>query len=104
MSETGAAEPAAWTPAQGELFAPSEMRKGWEPPKIDPDDIRRRLNKMLDLARAADPAAPEPIESLRRHRVIFPQMANWLPQEEADALRALHRAEMERLNLIPAAA
>jgi hypothetical protein len=31
--------------------------------------------------------------------VLFPQMANWLPEEERERLRAEFRAELERLDL-----
>jgi hypothetical protein len=34
----------------------------------------------------------------RMYRNIFPQMTNWLPEEEAARLRAAFEAELERLN------
>ena len=86
-------------PAQGELFA------GVEPPRpqwkveVDPEMIRRRLHKMLAEARAAKDESPWPYETMRVNRTIFPQMANWLPDDEADQLRRAFAAELKRLNL-----
>jgi hypothetical protein len=33
------------------------------------------------------------------YSVVFPQMANWLPDEEAARLRSEFRAELERLGI-----
>ena len=85
--------------SQGEMFAPTEMRKGWEPPKIDPDDVRRRLHRMLDAMKAADTELPWSMDKTLLNRTIFPQMANWLPHEEAEELRAAFRAELARFDL-----
>ena len=62
----------------------------------DPADIRRRLHAMLAQARAADRMPWEPRKA-GVNQVIFPQMADWLPKEEADQLRFAFAAEMERL-------
>ena len=70
------------------------------PPSMlpDPEDIRRRLNALLDTARKAD-RMPWPEKSARVWQIIFPNMANWLPEEEANQLRFEFAAEMERLKL-----
>jgi hypothetical protein len=86
------------SPAQGDLFA------GIEPPKrtwarVNPDDVRRELLAMLAAARATQEGLPWPYETMRLNRVIFPQMANWLPQEEREELVRAFRAELVRLDL-----
>jgi hypothetical protein len=88
-----------YTAPQGELFASKDMRPTWKPPVIDPDDVRRRLHKMLNKARASEDELPWSLETTLRNRVIFPQMANWLPHEEAEELRAAFRKELERFDL-----
>jgi hypothetical protein len=35
----------------------------------------------------------------KRWKLIFPQMANWLPESERDQLRFEFEAELKRLNL-----
>ena len=62
----------------------------------DPDHIRRRLHAVLETARAA-PATPWPERKLRLWQTVFPNMANWLPEEEADQLRFEFAQEVERL-------
>lgn len=83
-------------PAQGSLFGEGRM----EPPAVsylpDPEDIRRKLNKALAQARAAD-TMPWPEREARVWRIVFPNMANWLPEEEANQLRLAFAGEMERL-------
>lgn len=64
----------------------------------DPEDIRRRLNALLDTARKAD-RMPWPEKRARVWQIIFPNMANWLPEDEANQLRFEFAAEMERLKL-----
>ena len=65
--------------------------------KVNPAEIRARLHAMLAEIKAA------PVKSPWNERVtgmncnIFPQMANWLPADEADQLRAEFRAQLQRL-------
>jgi hypothetical protein len=69
------------------------------PPKLyyaDPDKVRVRLHKILDEARAAE-AMPWDAEETRLYRTIFPQMTNWLPEDEAARLRSEFEAELARL-------
>jgi hypothetical protein len=40
---------------------------------------------------------------MRTFETIFPQMANWLPDDEADRLRAEYAREIERLKMAMAA-
>lgn len=44
-------------PAQGDLFA-NEPPRAYQPPKIDPDNVRRKLLKMLAEARAVTDGSP----------------------------------------------
>ncbi|MBC2778352.1 hypothetical protein [Parasphingopyxis marina] len=81
-------------PPQADLFA-SEERPGYEF-RANPDRVRRRLNRFLAEARAAR-AMPWPEREARTIETIFPQMANWLPDDEADQLRFEFAQEIERL-------
>ena len=63
--------------------------------RADPDKVRARLHKILAEARAAEAIPWEP-ERVSLYRTIFPQMTQWLPDEEAAELRFAFEAEMER--------
>lgn len=62
----------------------------------DPDRVRRRLRKVLATARAA-PETPWPEKKQRVWTIVFPNMANWLPDDEADQLRFEFAQEIQRL-------
>ena len=62
----------------------------------DPNDIRRRLHTLLDKARTAE-RMPWDERKARMWQIVFPQMANWLPEEERDQLRFEFAQEIERL-------
>ena len=62
----------------------------------DPDDVRRRLHNLLALARGAE-TMPWPERDARMWQTVFPQMANWLPDDEANQLRFEFAQEIERL-------
>lgn len=64
----------------------------------DPDRIRTRLHGLLEKARTAD-RMPWPDRDARMWQVVFPQMANWLPDDEANQLRFEFAQEIERLKL-----
>ncbi len=85
-------------PAQESLFGVGEDRlqapaQSFAP---HPETIRQRLRVLLGVARAA-PAMPWPERDARMWQTVFPQMANWLPDEEANQLRLDFAREMERL-------
>ena len=86
-------------PAQGSLFGPGEDRL--QPPAQrylpDPEKVRQRLLALLDQARAAE-RMPWPERDARMWQIVFPNMANWLPPEEAEQLRLAFAREIERLN------
>jgi hypothetical protein len=65
---------------------------------IDPAQIRERLHGILEAARAA-PQTPWPEKKARVWKIVFPNMANWLPEEEANQLRFEFAQELERLNI-----
>jgi len=78
--------------AQPDLF-------GAEPVSVyrpDPDKVRRRLGKILAEARAARKLPWEPT-TVSLYRTIFPQMTNWLPEEEGAQLRFEFETELARL-------
>ena len=62
----------------------------------DPDKVRSRLHKILAEARAAD-SLPWGPGRVSLYRTIFPQLTNWLPEEEGAQLRFAFEAELERL-------
>jgi hypothetical protein len=64
--------------------------------RADPDKVRAELHRILAQARAAQ-TMPWNASEARSYRTIFPQMANWLPDEEAAQLRFEFDTEMARL-------
>jgi hypothetical protein len=81
------------TKTQDDLFdedaAPVEYR-------ADADKVRARLHRILAEARAAQKLPWEPTR-VSLYRTIFPQMTNWLPDEEAAKLRFEFESELARL-------
>lgn len=61
-----------------------------------PAEARRRLLKMLAEARAAE-RLPWSEKETRTLEILFPQMAGWLPEEEAQQLCFEFAREIERL-------
>ncbi len=80
------------TEPQPELFEERPERKYY----ADPDKVRAKLHKLLAEVRAAQ-SMPWNARTLRLHQTVFPQMTNWLPEEEAAQLRFQFEAELERL-------
>jgi hypothetical protein len=62
----------------------------------DPDEVRNELNKILAEARAAQ-KIPWDLKRASLYRTIFPQMTNWLPEEEGAQLRFEFEEEIARL-------
>lgn len=86
---------------QHSLFGDSDDRIPHPPAPSylpDPEDIRQRLNALLAKAREAD-KMPWDEKKTRMWQIVFPQMANWLPDDEADQLRFAFAREIERLEL-----
>ncbi len=96
-------------PSQGALFdAPAAAERKpihsarygiIEPPPPGghtPETIRAKMLKLIAEARAAA-ATPWPLRQTRSHMVMFPYMAEWLPNEEGKQLLMQFRDEMARL-------
>jgi hypothetical protein len=64
--------------------------------RADPDSVRAELYKILAEARAAQKLPWEP-KTVLLYRTIFPQMTNWLPDEEGARLRFEFETEIRRL-------
>ena len=87
------------SPAQGSLFGPGDdrlqaPRQGTTP---DPEAVRLRLKALLEKARSAE-KMPWSERDARMWQTVFPNMAKWLPEDEANQLRFEFAQEMERLN------
>lgn len=79
---------------QGDLFGAAEPApKVWTP---DPDKVRRRLERILAEARAAQ-TMPWDFHKQNLFQTIFPGMANLLPKEEAADYCAQFQQEWDRL-------
>ncbi len=85
-------------PAQLSLFGQGEDRLNAPAQSFtpDPETIRRRLHALLDQVRQAR-SMPWSERDTRMWQTVFPNMANWLPDEEAGQLRFQFAREMERL-------
>ena len=91
-----------------DLFGPSQLGLGLEdtrpdPTKVDPNEVRQELIAILEIARAARDEAPWDRRTHRYHQVVFPQMANWLPEDEAEQLCFEFARELERIEQLLAA-
>lgn len=83
-------------PAQGSLFGEGRLETPQASYLPNPEDVRRRLQGLLAKARSAD-TMPWKERDARMWQIVFPNMANWLPDEEADQLRFAFAEEMQRL-------
>lgn len=83
---------------QYDMF-PTEAREE----SVDPSSVREELIALLETARAALDAAPWDRRTQRFHRTVFPQMARWLPDDEAEQLCFAFAAELERIDALLAA-
>jgi hypothetical protein len=95
-------------PDEPDLFGPSQLGLGLEdtrpdPTKVDPEEVRRELKALLALAKAAQDEAPWDRRTHLYHQVVFPQMANWLPEDEAEQLCFEFAKELERIEHLLAA-
>jgi hypothetical protein len=88
-------------PAQfGFDLGDSAPAKSYEP---DRDEIRQELNEILAQARGATSGPPWDERTFQYHKTVFPQMANWLPEDERDQLRFEFAQEVERIEMLLAA-
>jgi hypothetical protein len=91
-----------------DLFGSKQLGLGLEdtrpdPTSVDPESIRRELKALLTLAKSARDEAPWDRRTHRYHQVVFPQMANWLPDDEASQLCFEFARELERIEAMLAA-
>lgn len=70
---------------------------------VDPEQVRAELLDLLRVAREARDAAPWDRRTQRFHAVVFPQMASWLPDDEAKQLCLAFMEELERIEQLLAA-
>ena len=64
--------------------------------RADPDTVRQELYKILAEARTAQ-TMPWDAKRAILYRTIFPQMTNWLPEDEGAQLRFEFEMEFARL-------
>jgi hypothetical protein len=91
------------SPRQADLFGPDPQAELFDEDaptpvyRADPDEVRAELLQILAEARAAKtlPWAPG---KAALYRTVFPQMANWLPDDEANQLRFEFASELARLD------
>jgi hypothetical protein len=86
---------------QGDLFDSHDESDGADERPTptyypDPEVVRAELHEILAEARAAQ-TLPWDRARLSLYQTVFPQMTNWLPEEEAAQLRFEFAAELERL-------
>ena len=86
------------SPRQGDLFRSDDASEERETPTWypDPDEVRAELNAILAQMRAAT-SMPWDEDRTALYRTIFPQMTNWLPEEEGAQLRFEFETELARL-------
>jgi hypothetical protein len=89
------------SPRQGSLFGNDQQDDLFEDQptpvyRADPDQVRAELYKILAEARAAQ-TMPWDSRRVVLYRTIFPQMTNWLPEEEGAQLRFDFETELARL-------
>jgi hypothetical protein len=86
------------SPAQGSLFGAGEdrLKAPQQSTTPDPETVRLRLKALLEKMRAAE-KMPWSERDTRMWQTVFPNMAKWLPEEEAKQLRFEFAQEIERL-------
>ncbi len=89
------------SPRQGDLFGNEDADPSgddFETPvyRADPDEVRADLHRILAEAKDAK-TMPWDASRVALYRLIFPQMTNWLPEEEGAQLRFQFEEELARL-------
>ena len=88
-------------PDQGSLFGSGDGRLLAPPQRSlpDPEIVRLRLKLLLEKARSAE-RMPWSERDAQMWQTVFPNMARWLPEDEASQLRFEFAQEMERLKRV----
>lgn len=84
---------------QGSLFGEGRMTPQARVPTADVDAIRGRLDRLIGTLREAT-VMPLSDRDARMWRTVVPNMTKWLPEDEAEAVRAAFAREMERLGAV----
>ena len=95
----------------GDLFGFGPKQLGFDlgdstkasPYEPDREEVRRELHDVLAEAKRAVAECPWDERTFAYHKMVFPQMANWLPEDERDQLRFEFAQEVERIELLLAA-
>ena len=87
--------------SQGTLFGPGEdrLQSPHRRSAPNPETVRVRLTLLLQKVRSAE-KMPWSERDARMWQTVFPNMANWLPEPEAEQLRLEFAQEMDRLRRI----
>ncbi len=98
---TGETDLFGQTPAQGSLFGAGEDRiqAPQQSTAPDPVAIRLRLKALLETVRSAE-KMPWSERDARMWQTVFPNMAKWLPEDEANQLCFEFVQEIERLKRV----
>jgi len=85
-------------PSQQSLFGdgPDRLKAPSREFVPSPDRVRKKLQRVLNEARVAK-SMPWSEHETRMWQAVFPQMAKWLPELEAEQLRLEFSAEIARL-------
>ncbi len=85
-------------PEQASLFGTGDdrMQAPQRSHLPDPETVRIRLRALLEKARGSE-KMPWPERDARMWQTVFPNMAKWLPPEEAEQLSFEFEKEMQRL-------
>jgi hypothetical protein len=81
---------------QADLFGPPP-KQSYEPSL---EKVRAEVNKVLDKARIAKDM-PWTAKEVAFWKTVFPQMTNWLPEEEREQARAAFWEEINRFEQAP---
>jgi hypothetical protein len=87
-----------YRPEQASLFGAGDDRLQAPAQRVlpDPEKVRMRLRALIEKARSAE-KMPWSERDARMWQIVFPNMAKWLPDDEADQLRFEFAQEMKRL-------
>jgi len=87
---------------QPDLFAPDpsldliDESRPASSVSANPDQVRQELHVLLARMKEAE-SLPWPKAETRYHQTVFPQMARWLPEDEAAQLCFDFETELKRL-------